>query len=203
MTMLDHYVKVIKKRLGLILLISVVAGVVALVVAKQAEPQHQVHFSYIVSLASRDPGAVYRFDGFYALQATDLFTATLASWASTPETLVAAYREAGVELPSDDPRTLTRAVRAEKAAPQLVAVTVRDTEASEAQRLAQGLQRVMERNVARYNTEGVPDVTFQVVTTDPWSGVVRLSVPMIVAATFLFTFLIVLNGVILRESLRT
>lgn len=199
---LEHYWEVIKKKLLIILLVSVAAAVAALVIAKQVEPSHEVHFSYLISLSTRDKASDFRFDGYYALQATDLFAATLSRWVTTPEVIVAAYAEANLDLPSDDPRVLVRAVRAEKVAPQLVTVTLRSSTRDRAEALTRGLRRVMERNVARYHDEGVPAVAFTVVATEPWSGIVRLSVPVIVTATFVFTFLIVLNAVLLIESLR-
>lgn len=199
---LRHYGEVVRRRLPLVVLISVIAAVVALVAAKQIQTRHEVHFSYLVSLSARDEVSEFRFDGYYALQATDLFASTLARWVETPEVIVTAYQEAGLELPSPDPRQVTRAVRAEKAAPQLVTVTVYGSTQEKAQALARGLRQVMERNVARYHDKGGRAVTFTAVATEPWSGVTRVSVPVVVTATFVFTFLIVLNGILFVESLR-
>ena len=199
---LEHYWGVVRERLPMIILISVTVAVAALFAAKQVKPSHEVHFSYLISLSARDPSQDFRFDGYYALQATDLFAATLARWVATPEVVVAAHQEANLELPSDDPRALARIVKAEKVAPQLVTVTVRGATREEAAVLAEGVRRVMEHNVARYHNEGVPAVSFAVVSTEAWSGVVRLSVLLVVTAAFLFTFLVTLNGVLLVESLK-
>lgn len=191
-----------KKQLPKVLLLSVVAALIAWGVAARVPPAYEVHFSYLVSLSQRDNVNEYRFDGFYALQATDLFAATLAKWAAAPEVVVEAYQEAGLELPSEDPRSLTRAIRAEKVAPQLVTVTVRDQSRDMAEKLAQGLQSVMEKNVADYHAQGVPAVQFRVVGTQPWTGVTRISVPIVVAATFIAAFLLAVNSVLLMVSLR-
>lgn len=194
--------EIIKKKLPIILLISVMAAVAALVVVKQVKPSYETHFSYIVSLTARDQAAGFRFDGYWGLQATDLFSSTLAKWIVAPENMVAAYHEAQMMLPSDDPRSLARVVKAEKVAPQLVAVTVRGSTSGAAERLAAGLRSVMEKNVATYHDQGVPAAEFTVVPTALWTGAIKLSVPLVVISTFIFTFLIVLNGVILWESLR-
>lgn len=190
----------VKKKLPILLLISVTAAVIALVIAKQVAPGYQVHYSYLVSLSSRDQVGDYRFDGYYALQATDLFAATLASWVETPEVIVAAYQEAGLDLPSSDPRALGRAVRAEKAAAQLVTVTVRASEREAAEKLAGGLRVVMDLNVEKYHDEGVPAVVFRAVATEPWTGTIKLSILLIVIAAFIFTFFIALNVILFNES---
>lgn len=198
----EQYWVVVKKRFLLMVLVAVVVAGVALVIAKQVEPTQEVHFSYVVSLSARDEAAGFKFEGYYGLQAIDLFTTTLAKWITTPEVLVAAYQDAELQLASDDPRQLTRVVRAEKVAPQLVTVTVRGANREATERLADGLQHIMEKNVSAYHDQGVPAVQFSVVPTEPWTGVVRLSVPIVVAATFIFTFLVALNGVLLFESLK-
>jgi len=193
---------VIKKSLWRIILLSLALALVALAVVNRVGPTYQVHFSYLISLSEREMAQEFRFDGFYALQATDLFAATLSEWVQTPEVIVDAYRESGLVLPDRDPKWLTRVVRAEKAAPQLVTVVISHSDAEAAMLLSDGLRRVMERNVARYHDEGIPAVTFRVVATEPWSGVQERSGGVISGATFVFSFLFLINGVLLWESLR-
>ena len=186
----------------MLLLISLGIALVAFFVAKNIEPTHEVHFSYLVSLSQREEAAEFRFDGFYALQATDLFAATLANWITTPEVLVASYERAGVSLLTHNPRQLTRSVEAVKSAPQLVHVVVKAPSAMQAERVASGMRSVMEENIARYHDQGIPELTFRAVATEPWTGVSHISVPIIVISTFVFVFFIGLNGVLLMQSLR-
>lgn len=183
-----------KALLPMFLLVSIVAAGVALVIARQLPVQHQAHFSYSVSLAVREQSTEYQFDGFYALQATDLFTATLASWAQAPEMVAAAYRAGGLELPTQDPRRLVRSIEARKVAPQLVEITIRETDAARAQQLIEGLKIIVGSEVERYHTESIPELQFRVTATEPWHGERTVARPVIVTATFLFTFFILVNG---------
>lgn len=198
---LNHYWQVVQRKLPGILLASVAAAVVAGLVVNRVGPTYTVHYSYLVSLSEREETDDFRFDGYYALSATDLFTATLASWVGAPEVVVAAYEEAGVAT-SQDPRDVARTVTAEKKAPQLVAVTVRHKDQAVAEKLAQGLQVVMERNVEQYHDQGIPELIFRVVATSPWLGISRLSAPVIVSATFIFVLLMGVNAVLLVESVK-
>ena len=186
----------------MILVISFLAAILAYVIVQNIKPVHEVHFSYLVSLSERESLQAFRFDGFYALQATDLFAATLAKWVQTPEVIVAAYAKAELEVMTDDPRQLTKQVRSEKTAPQLVEISVLGESKEEAQRLAEGLRLVMEENVRAYHEQGVPAASFSVMATDPWTGTRKFSPSIITLATFLFTFFIGLNIVLLLESLR-
>ncbi len=179
---------------------SFAAAVVAYAVASSLPAAHQVHFSYLISLSEREAANEFRFDGFYALQATDLFAQTLARWIQTPEVIVAAYQEAGLASPTENPRELTRLIRADKTAPQLVQVTVEETSKEEALQVAEALQKVMEKNIAEYDTQGIPALAFRVVPTTPWAGQSEISVPIVTVATFVFVFLLALNAVLLFYS---
>jgi capsular polysaccharide biosynthesis protein len=192
----------LQRRLPLFLLISLVAAVVAWVVTSRFEPQHRVHFSYLVSLAQRESPPEYTFDGFYALQATDLFTTTLASWVQTPDFIVEAYKVASLPLPTDDARRLTRTVTARKTAPQLVEVEVRAADAQQAEKLAVGLQEATKRRVAQYQEQGAPALHFNVVATPGWTSATRVAVVVITAGVFALTLALLINAYLLWESVR-
>ena len=163
---------------------------------------YESHFSYVVSLSQREESEEFQFDGFYALQATDLFAATLTSWIQTPEVIVAAHERVGLELPSNNPRALTRIVRAEKTAPQLVQVTVRGDNPTEGLVLVQGLQAVMDERVDEYHDQGIPALAFRIVAGDAWQGHTDIARGIIVIATFIAILFIGVNVVLLAETFR-
>lgn len=185
-----------------ILLVSFIAAILAYFIARSITPVYQAHFSFLVSLSEREDVAEYSFDGYYALQATDLFTATVAQWIKAPEVIVEAHDYAGMPRGIEDPRILGRAVGAIKTAPQLIEVTVKKGTSKEAMDLAQALQVVMQRNVERYHSQGAMALNFKVVSTEPWLGKRELAVPIIVLATFVFVFVVGINVVLLVESMK-
>lgn len=190
------------QRLPLLLLISFLAAAAAFTLARALPRDHELHFSYLVSLSQREAAPDFRFDGYYALQATDLFATTLAQWIQTPEVIFAAHQEAGLAPATNDPRTIRRQVTAEKTAPQLVEVTVRAGQSLRARQLAAGLTVVMDRNIAQYHQEGIPALTFRAVPTTPWVGIPAVSTSIIAVATFVFVLFLGINIVLLIESLR-
>lgn len=197
-----HYWQVVQRAMPRLLLISAAIAIVAALIVRAVGPTHQVHFSYLISLSEREAESEYRFDGYYALSATDLFATTLAEWIKTPEVIVSAYRQAGIEPETSDPRVLVKAVDAVRSAPQLVAVTVRHADQQMAERLASGLREVMRENVEQYHDQGIPALRFRVVATEPWLGTRILSAPVIVTATFVFALFMSINVVIFKESLK-
>ncbi|MBI3255585.1 MAG: hypothetical protein HYZ63_01290 [Candidatus Andersenbacteria bacterium] len=199
---LSSYLALLKRRLPMILLMSVVAALVGYGVASRIKPSHIVHFSYTVSLAQRDNPTDFRFDGYYALQATDLFASTLAGWMKTPEHVVEAYREAGLTLPSTDARDIVQVVDVVKSGPQLVQVAVKSESKIQAEALASGLRSVIGRQVKTYHDKGIPAVAFTVVADTPWTGLQALPIRTITSGVFVFVFLFLLNGLLLMESIK-
>lgn len=196
------YVEALKRSLSWLLLFGLAGGALVFAVASSFGPTYESHFSYLISLSQRDEASQYRFDGYYALQATDLFAATLARWIQTPEVIVAAHKAAGLQLTTQDPRELSRSVHAEKTAPQLVEVTVRGKNSNDATLLVKGLQAVMKDNIDRYHDQGIPAVQFRVVTTDTWQGQTKLAGGVIAVATFVLIVFLGANGVLLAETFR-
>lgn len=168
---------------------GLVIGLVAAGTVARMESGWAVHFSYVVSLQEREAASTYRYDGYYALQAIELFTKTLAEWIVAPEMVAASARAA--HLP--EPTGIMKAVEAEAAAPQLVRVTVRAATRTEAEQLAHGVQ------VAVHH--GVP-AEFKVVATEPWVTPAGLNKKLVGVATGILVFFVGLNLLVLRESLR-
>lgn len=193
---------VLERQLPRLLVVAAVVAAAAFSAAKTLPAAAQVHFSYLVSLSAREASPDFHFDGFYALQATELFAATLAEWARTPEVIVQAHTFAQLPVTSEDPRQLTRLVEAKKIAPQLVVITVKNRDAAVATALATGLRQAMAENLTLYHDKGIPALQFQAVATTPWVGRPRVAVGVITVATFFFTFFIGINAVLFLASLQ-
>ncbi len=198
----SYYIKQFWKALPLLLLVSFFAGFIAYVVSSRIETTYEAHFSYLVALSAREEVEEYRFDGYYALQATDLFSRTLAQWLVAPETIARAFNDAGLELPNGGAGALARFVRADQTSPQLVQVTARGKSRLDAEILAEGVRVVIQRNIEEYHDVGIPAVSFRVVATDEWVGMKRVSVSVITISVFVFTFFFSLNVFLLVLSFK-
>lgn len=195
------YLLSLQRRLPHILLLSLLAAAVTYAVVNRMGAAYKVHLSLLVSLAQRETADEYTFDGLYALQSTELFTATLAEWTATPAVIVDAYREAGLPVPTEDARQLSRRISAKKTAPQLVEISVAGSSRTNTEHLARGLVVVTQKNVEMYQREGVPTLQFRVVASKPWTSVVYPATSVIVGGVFFVTFLLLVNGVLVWKSL--
>lgn len=194
------YLGALRRAWPLIMLVSVAAALIAYGVVERQGPAYTVHFSYLVALAEREESATFEFDGYYALQATDLFAATVAAWAKSPEVVVAAYDRAGIEGRSADARVLVRAVEANKRSPQLVQVAVTHRDRETAEQLARGLQEVLGEQVAIYHERGIPALHFNAVSTQSWTSVRQPATRLLVTTVFLLVLVVAINLVLLKQT---
>ena len=197
-----HYWQVMKRTFPKVVMLSVALAVLAYVITARTGPTYSVHYSYIVSMSEREEGNDFRYDGYYALSATDLFTATLTAWTKTPEVAVRAYEISGVEMRSNDPQALVKLVSAEKTGPQIIEIVIKHKKKEIAEKLTEGLQAAMLENIEKYHNEGIPAVKYKVVTTEAWTGEKSLAVGVVTMGTFIFALLLGINGVLLVESFK-
>lgn len=191
-----------KKYLPGILLFSAALSFLTYAIVEKSGPTYEVYYSYLISIKERDKTEDYRFDGYYAINSTDLFASTLAAWSQTPEIIVKAHHEAGVKLPGHRPAQLTKIVNTDKTGPQIIQVTIKHKNLDSAEKLAQGLKKAVEQNIAKYHREGNPDLTFSVTTTEPWTGQTSLSAATITIGVFVFAVLLGMNAILLLESMK-
>lgn len=200
--MFKRYVRRVQRRFPLFLLLSLALAVLTYVIMVRLPITYEVHYSAVVSLALREEPAEYTFDGYYALQATELFAATLAGWTEAPEVIVQAYQAAQVPVPRGGTRALRRGVSATKTAPQLIEIVVTADDRERAERLGAGLRAVSRRNLDLYHDNGIPALRWRVVTTEPWTSVTYPAGAPVAVAVFIVTLLLLINGAVLWESVQ-
>jgi hypothetical protein len=200
---IDSSLQAIRRRLWRILAISLLAALLAYGTARHIPRVYEVHFSYMVSSSGEQRvQREYQYDGFYGLSAIDLFTTTLARIADSPEVVVRAYEAVALPVPTYDAISLTRAIDAEKVAPQLVRFTVSDAKREHAEALAMGLQQELDALLEQYNANNNSSPTFQRTVTRSWTSQRVIRAVPIAASSFVFVFFIGLITVLFRDALR-
>ncbi|MCE9642770.1 MAG: hypothetical protein K8Q97_00435 [Candidatus Andersenbacteria bacterium] len=190
------------RNLPMMVLVGVLAFGIAYAVASKTPPSYEVHFSYMIAQQQRDASPAFRYDGYYSISGTELFSATLASLIMSPEQIVSAYASANIPLASQDPIDLAKQVKAEKAASQLVQVTVVDASKSNAEALARAVDSVTQNAVSDYNKKNKDTAQFSLTQTNAWTGTVRVAVLPIALITLVFALAIAALIVLFYEALK-
>lgn len=183
---MNDSLEVLVSKIPRVLIVSFIAALASYGITAKIPVSYDVHVSYVVSQEGREATPGFRYDGYYALSATDLFAATLAAWIAQPQIIALAYKASDISLPTYDAIDLGKRIRSEKAAPGLVNITVRDRSRETAERIARGVAKIVPAFIAQQNTTGTPAVTFRGIASDSWTGVSRIAPLPIALVVFMF-----------------
>lgn len=199
---LRDYLRLYWKQRRLLLTVIVVAAAVAYVTAATRPVRYAASESFAVNRINQESTADYQYDGYYALQAADLFSQTVVSWFSTPSVLTEMYAAAKVDPEITAVNTLARRFKVKRYSAQNIVVRFSERNEDRATRVVAAVRRVMEDKAARLNQTSGGKALFEIIGTAPVIAPVRPNAWLmagLAAAVALFAGLLLVAG---REYLR-
>lgn len=178
--MITEYLKNIKKHLQLIVAIGVLTAVVTFIFTVRQSSYYNSSLALLVSNNQIQDTTDYRFDGYYAIQATDLFSNTVEAWFKSPETVKVIYEKAKVDLGEFNIKNLTKIFKAEKLAPHYIEVRYKTNNEDEAARIASAVGEVLSGKVKTLGETSKGETSFSIRNEQP---VVALIKPPLVLNT--------------------
>lgn len=148
-------------------------GIVALVIAgaylwAYLQPvRYATSMSLSVNSINQQQTADYQFDGYYALQAADLFSQTVVSWLQTPSVLVEISERAGTTIPVTSMRSLTSRFKTKKYSSQNIVVTFAASSEDEGKRLAAAVTEVITARAQKVNRTTNNQALFELDASPP------------------------------------
>ncbi len=94
---LSHYGRFLKRHLGLILGTAVLVAAVAGIVSAMQQDYAQATGSILLKVKDTRQLAVYDYDQFYVVQATDQYASSVVSWLNSAQVRADIHRAAGVD----------------------------------------------------------------------------------------------------------
>lgn len=189
-----------------VLVLVGVAGLGAFVavglVLRQPE-RTQASLSFAVNRVSTVNSQEYQYDGYYAIQAADLFSQTVVSWFVTSPVLREVYAAAGLEPTSDSLNDLTGHFRVKKYAAQNIVVTITESDRQRAERLAEAVTQTMQTRAAALNQTADRKALFEIVGTEPAFATVHPSSLLWALAGLVIGFLVGLSALSLEAYVRS
>lgn len=161
-----------------IVLVAVLAAVVTAVLTTRLPRQVEVVQTLTIPVPDRPSTNEYEFDGYYALQATEIFADTLAGWLTSADLVAEAYDRAAMPRPATSVRRLARVFVARKVSGQLVELRFQTAREADARRLLQEVDRLIAERAVAFNESGRSALAFSIHPQDPLILPVQRSVPI-------------------------
>jgi hypothetical protein len=129
--------------------------------------RYAVSESFAVNRVNQQTSVDYQYDGYYALQAADLFAQTVVSWFATPSVLREVYSNANLDPEITTVNSLPSRFRVKKYSAQNIVVRFSERDETRAKGLATSIRRVMEEKASRLNQTADGKALFEIVGTEP------------------------------------
>jgi hypothetical protein len=112
---------------------------------------YDTSISFSINRINRQDTAEYQYDGYYAIQASDLFSQTVMSWFMTPSVLLEMYDQAGIDPQIKSLTDLTSRFKTKKYSPQNIVVKFSERDQETATKISAAIVTVVEKKGAIAN----------------------------------------------------
>jgi hypothetical protein len=181
------------------LVAALAAGAVAVTVPKRVEAS----LAFAINRINREATVDYQFDGYYALQAADLYAQTVVSWFSTPAVVRDIYAAAGLTPDLESQSAFASKFRTKRYSAQNIVVRFTEPDADRARQLATAVTDTLRKRTATLNETADRKSIFEIVASEPVVTERRPAVGTAVAVAALGGFLLgVFGGAIRTASAR-
>lgn len=136
--------------------------------------RYQTSISFAVNRINKEQTTEYQYDGYYALQAADLFSQTIISWLQTPSVLVSIFDRARIAVSPDALQSLPSRFKAKKYSAQNVVVTYSTATEEEGKKIATALSEEIAARTSTIDRNADNKAIFEVV---PSQSVIALAKP--------------------------
>lgn len=197
--MFDEYIKTIKNNSTLIGIIGIAVALLTLYFTKNQPSYYQSSLSLLVSSVEPQPTSDYRFDGYYTIQATDLFSNTVEAWIKSPEVVAEIYRQAKIDIDGNNIKGLTKKFKAEKMSPHYIELRYTTETEKDANSIAESITKVLDEKASVISAVSQKQTAFTVKSGTP---IIMASKPPILINTVIGLIIGLIAGlgfVIIKE----
>jgi capsular polysaccharide biosynthesis protein len=168
-----------------ILVFAAAIALVAGIFSWQKSGQYSVSQSIIVSRLGTQQANDYKFDSYYAIQASDDFCDMVAGIFKTPEMAANVYKKAGLSYSVNSLGSLARRFSSSKIAPGVVEVRFGASSEAEANKISQAVFDAAQEKISMISSASLQGVSFIALKNDPVIAKNNYAVWLSVLAGFL------------------
>lgn len=164
---LKDYLKALNQHKTMIIGLTILVALAFWLFAVYQPVVYDASIAFNINRTAKQKTTDYQYDGYYAIQASNLFAQTIMSWLMTPSFLLEVYQQAGVEPSIDYLDKFANRFQTKKFSPQNVAVRFKERDEATAQKISQALISTIEQKAQESNKTSEGDSLFQVIGSEP------------------------------------
>ena len=164
---LKEYLKIIKKNSKLILIIGIIAGVSAFVFSAIQPIKYETSLSLSIIKDKTQVTDDFKYDGYYALQSSEIIADSIEQWLKSPEIVNAIYQKAEVEQDFKNIKSYTKKITAHKMSPQFVEVKFKGNSREEVEKVSTAIAEVVNAKIKKLKEASEQEISFSINSGNP------------------------------------
>lgn len=201
MELREHFF-IIKKYWYILLIFVVVITGSALLFRKSQPVSYEASRALTIARGNLQQTDDYKYDNYYAIQASELFGRTVVGWLETPSLVLDIYNASGVATPSSDLNALSNKFKATRLAPQVIQVEFSESNPENARKVSDAVVTIMQREVEKVNAASQEDAYFTLQKTDTVVNEKSKQYPMVGLVSFLVGLFLGYNALLLVHYIK-
>lgn len=161
------YLFYLRKHLFTVIVVTALVTVATVLVSWSRPVQYDASLSFAVERVNKQQTTEYQFDGFYEIQAADLFSQTVISWFLTPSVLFEIYDRADLDPEIGSLDRFANRFKTRKYSPQNIVVRFQEDSREKAEKLSNAIISVVEEKAVHLNRTEEGNSLFNVVGETP------------------------------------
>lgn len=158
---------IFKKYFWVIILITSVGLISALVFSFVKSAYYDTSISFSINRINQQETPEYQYDGYYSIQASDLFSQTVMSWFLTPSVLLEIYEEAVIDPQISSIEEISSRFKTKKFSPQNIVVRFKEKDNQRAEKLSAAIIKIIQDKSIESNRTSSQKALFEVIGNKP------------------------------------
>lgn len=157
---LKEYLKIIKKNLKLILAIGAIAGLSAFLFSSLQPVKYEISLSILISKNKTQETDDFKYDGYYALQASEMLADAIVEWTKSPAMVNAIYQEASVAGNFGSVKSYSKKFTAKKMSSQHIEIKFNSDTKESAEKISAAAVKVISNKIMDLEKSSEEEIAF-------------------------------------------
>ncbi len=164
---LKEYLKNIRKNFKLILSVAVITGISAFLFSVAQPLKYEVSLSLFINKDKTQETDDFKYDGYYALQASEIIANSVEQWMKSPEVVDAIYQEAGIGYDFKSFKNYVKKFTVKKMSAQYIEIKFKTNSEEDAKKISAAVVKIVESKIKALGENSEQELSFSVENKNP------------------------------------
>jgi capsular polysaccharide biosynthesis protein len=164
---LKEAIKIINNKIKIIAAISIITAMSAYIFSFIQPAVYETSLSLLIGKEGTQETDDFKYDGYYALQTSEILADSIQQWMKSPETVDEIYKEAGVDREFESIKSYSKKFTAKKMSPQYAEIKFKASERDEAEKISSAIVKVINNKTRKIQENSNEEISFKVESGSP------------------------------------